>query len=649
MKQRASAKILCLGVLILIQMGFSALCLGEEEKKAAPLDNPPVAKFEGKILYMEDLLEGARIRGGYRQRGLSDERIREMKREELQDFVKDYLLNEKLAELAEKDGMATDEKIKDELNFVRQQIFANLIYKQEVMDKIPSPSQEEVLKYYEDNKTQYFRQPFSFKMRHIFLTTYKEYVSREGDTLEGIAEKLAGDKKMVEFILKNDDTKESRYVKPEERADNLFLPLQPGEKLLVPKTELEKKEILIKVKQIHEDLNKGADFALIAKKMSDSGPNSGEILGPITPEKDKKPMLPEIIETVKKTPAGGISDIIQTKHGYNIIKVEEKTEESHVPFENVQKSIEGRLSGERRAERARGFLYDIATKTPGVVLHQELLTAANPSTDSVILSLGDNITFTVADYLGIPEKVRNEQKTVKDKAGLVLESKKILLPLLARYAESRGMEKIQEFQNEYKQRKISSLSDKYIRKMTSELLKPNEAQLQEFYQQNKARYTDTEKFDLSVIGLKIKDPGQELPSGEEEKKIADLKKKLEELRKNIKTKEDFEKMAEEISEDPTRERKGYVGPVPAKYRNGFDGRLEKMKAGDLSEPFVFANFIYLIRVNDVTPEKLREFKECKGAVERDFDSDNRRDFQEKKKEEILKAGGFEFLGKETKE
>ena len=87
--------------------------------------------------------------------------------------------------------------------------------------------------------------------------------------------------------------------------------------------------------------------------------------------------------------------------------------------------------------------------------------------------------------------------------------------------------------------------------------------------------------------------------------------------------------------------------MPPKYRNGFDGRLEKMKAGDISETFVYSNFVYIIRVNDVVPEKLREFKDCKGAVERDFDSDQRRIFQEKKKEEILKAGGFEFLVKEN--
>jgi len=649
MKQRKRGKILCLGVLILIHLGFSALCLGQEEKKAAPPDNSPIARFEGKTLYMQELLEGARIRGGYRMRGLSDERIREMAGNELQDFVKDYIFNEKMAELAEKEGMASDVKVQDELNLARQQIFANLIYKQEVMDKVPTPSQEEVRQYYDDNKAQFFRQPFSFKMRHIFLSTYQEYVSREGDTLEGIAEKLSGDKKMVEFILKNDDTKEPRYVKPDERSEKLFPPLQPGEKLLVPKREEEKKSLLIKVKQIHEDLTKGADFSLTAKKVSESGPNSGEILGPIAPDRDKKPMLPEILEAVKKTPAGGISDIIQTKHGYNIIKVEEKTEETYVPFENVQKSIEARLSGERRAERARGFLYDIATKTPGVILHQDLLEAANPSTDSVILSLGDNVKFLVADYLTIPEKVRSEQKTVKDKMGLALESRKVLLPLLAQYAQSREIEKNPEFLNEYKHRKILTLSDKYTRKMVSEIPKPSEAQLQEFYQQNKVRYTDAQKFDLSLIGLKIKDPGQELPSGEEEKKVAELKKKLEDVRINIKTKEDFEKTAEEISEDPTGKRKGYVGLVPAKYRNGFDGRLEKMKAGDLSEPFVFANFIYLIRVNDVTPEKLREFKECKGAVERDLDSENRRNFQDKKKEEILKAGGFEFLGKDTKQ
>lgn len=637
-----------MGTLFTILFILSAgLVSGKEDPTPTPMPNIDIAKYDGKILKMDDFVEGVSLRSGYRFKAMGEERIRNLEPKELEELVKEYLFTEKIGEIAEKEGLTGDPKIKDQINSIKERILANLIYKNEVIDKIPEASEEECKQYYEDNKKEKFRRPFSFKMSHIFLSTYVPYVAVEGDTLEGIAEKISKDKGMVEFILGDDETKDPRYVKPEEREEKPFRQAQPGEKLLIPMSQADKKAVYEKIQSIHEDLKKGADFNLMAKKYSETGPNKGEVIGPIVPEADKKPMLQDIIEAVKKTGVGGISEIIQTKHGYNIVKVEEKNEEGFLPFDQVKRSIESKLTGDRRSDESKKFLLKIAENTKGITINKGVFDATDRTSDSVILTIGDKVKFTLADYHEfVPEPVRNQVKTPREKLTNILESRKVILPLLSHYADNQKLEENEEFKREFKQRNIMILSDQYLRKLKSEMPAPTEEQMREYYNKNIDRYKDPQKFDLSIIGRKIKDYGEKMSREDEDKITAELTEYLNQVRKNIKTREDFEKKAEEISEDPTNRTKGSIGFVPISYRNGFGGKLDKMKTGDISEPFVYVNFVYLLMVNEVIQEKVRPFEECKNAVDRDYDAERKREFENKKKDEILKAGGFEYLVKE---
>ncbi|MCX7767176.1 MAG: LysM peptidoglycan-binding domain-containing protein, partial [Candidatus Sumerlaeia bacterium] len=63
------------------------------------------------------------------------------------------------------------------------------LYKAIVEKNVPEISEEKAKEVYEKNIEQ-MTQPFQFSMKHIFLSTYKEYTAQEGDTLESIAEKL---------------------------------------------------------------------------------------------------------------------------------------------------------------------------------------------------------------------------------------------------------------------------------------------------------------------------------------------------------------------------------------------------------------------------------------------------------------------------
>ncbi|MBN1900769.1 peptidylprolyl isomerase, partial [Candidatus Sumerlaeota bacterium] len=625
---------------------FAGIVNSEVEPTPTPKQDMELAKFDGKILKMDEFIEGLSFRSGYRFKEMGEERIANMDPKELENLAQDYLFSEKMAEIAEKEGFADDPKVKDQMESIKQRILANLIYKKEVMDKVPEASEDECKQYYEDNKKEKYGRPFSFKMRHIFLSTYLPYVAVKGDTLEGIAEKICKDKGKVEYILKDDETKDPRYVKPEEREEKPFRALEPGEKILVPMSDADKMAVYEKTKAIHEDLKKGADFSLLAKKHSETGANKGDVIGPIMPDKDQKPMLPEIIAAVKKTEAGKFSEIVQTKHGYNIIKVEEKNDEGFIPYDQIQRTIQSTLTGERRLQESKKFLLKIAENAKGIIVNKGAFDAADHSPDSVIVEIGDKVKFTLADYDEfVPEPVRKKAETSDDKIVAILESRKVILPLLTLYAENQKLDQSEEFKSEFRHRKIMILSDQYLRKLKEDLPPPTEEEMREYYDKNLDRYKDPQKYDLSVIGRKIKDYGQKMPEEEENKLVVKLTQELNEIRKKIKTREEFEKMAREISEDPTSRNGGAIGFVPLSYRNGFGGKLEKMKAGDISEPFVYINFVYLLMVNDMIPEKIRPFEEAKNSVERDYSAMKHQEFDKNKREEILKAGGFEFLKK----
>ncbi len=99
-----------------------------------------------------------------------------------------------------------------------------------------------------------------------------------------------------------------------------------------------------------QKLLNGADFMAVAKEVSegDAGEAPWRVLDDIRAE-----LRPALL----KTPAGQVSDLIETPAEFYIVKVEERREEGYSAFEEVQKSIETKLLD---AEKAR--LHDALIK-----------------------------------------------------------------------------------------------------------------------------------------------------------------------------------------------------------------------------------------------------------------------------------------------
>ncbi len=153
----------------------------------------------------------------------------------------------------------------------------------------------------------------SFKLLLSFLrekALMQEYMESEGK------------KAITEDAVKKLYTETIKDLKPEEEVR--------ARHILVPTEEEAKKAV--------ERLEKGEDFAAVAKEMSQdpgSGAQGGD-LGFFT----KEQMVPEFSETAFKLEAGKVSPPVKSNFGWHIIKVEEKREREIPKLEQVRDQID---------------------------------------------------------------------------------------------------------------------------------------------------------------------------------------------------------------------------------------------------------------------------------------------------------------------
>jgi len=122
-------------------------------------------------------------------------------------------------------------------------------------------------------------------------------------------------------------------------------------KQITGEQEVHARHILVETeeeaKAIKEELNKGADFAELAKKKSkDPGASDGGDLGFFT----KDQMVPEFSNVAFSLEPGKISDPVKSQFGWHIIKVEEKRNRKAPDFEQVKAQIETYVTRKAQAD-----------------------------------------------------------------------------------------------------------------------------------------------------------------------------------------------------------------------------------------------------------------------------------------------------------
>jgi peptidyl-prolyl cis-trans isomerase C len=122
-------------------------------------------------------------------------------------------------------------------------------------------------------------------------------------------------------------------------------------KQITGEQEVHARHILVpteeEAKAIKAELDKGADFAKLAKEKSkDPGAADGGDLGFFT----KEQMVPEFSAVAFTLEPGKISDPVKSQFGWHIIKVEEKRNRKAPEFEQVKAQIETYVTRKAQAD-----------------------------------------------------------------------------------------------------------------------------------------------------------------------------------------------------------------------------------------------------------------------------------------------------------
>src|SRR3954451_18897763 len=148
---------------------------------------------------------------------------------------------------------------------------------------------------------------------------------------------------------------------------------EEASKQITGEQEVHARHILVEsedeAKAIKAELDKGGDFAELAKKKSkDPGASDGGDLGFFT----KEQMVPEFSAVAFALDPGKISDPVKSQFGWHIIKVEEKRNRKPPEFDQVKAQIETYVTRKAQAdyvaklrEGAKIERMDQAANTPG--------------------------------------------------------------------------------------------------------------------------------------------------------------------------------------------------------------------------------------------------------------------------------------------
>ncbi len=122
-------------------------------------------------------------------------------------------------------------------------------------------------------------------------------------------------------------------------------------KQIAGEQEVHARHILVETedeaKAVKAELDKGADFAKLAKEKSkDPGASDGGDLGFFT----KDQMVPEFSAVAFSLEPGKISDPVKTQFGWHIIKVEEKRNRKPPSFDQVKSQIETYVTRKAQAD-----------------------------------------------------------------------------------------------------------------------------------------------------------------------------------------------------------------------------------------------------------------------------------------------------------
>ncbi len=245
--------------------------------------------------------------------------------------------------------------------------------------------------------------------------------------------------------------------------------------------------------------------------------------------------------------------------------------------------------------------------------------AAKAKGDDVLIRWGDQVITKAEVDLRIQAFSPEMQEQLKDPKQMrhYLDS---LIQIKTAGAEARAqkLDKEKRVAIRLMDTADSILLQEYMNAKIKKLPPPTEAECKAFYDKHKEEFMTPAFVRARHILIESK------PDTKPED-VARAKAKAEALYQEILAGGNFEKLAEQHSEDHNNKKQGgdlglfqFEQMVPE-----FSGPVFKMKKGELGKPFLTPFGFHIVRVEDVVPSKQMAFSEVKENVTAQVDNENR--------------------------
>ncbi|NBF41107.1 MAG: peptidylprolyl isomerase [Spirochaetes bacterium] len=238
-------------------------------------------------------------------------------------------------------------------NILEGMINEELLY-QEAQQQGISASESEVEQQIQQYKGQYGEEGFASALANAGMNEeqLRSEISRSLTIQNLLEEEVTSgidvtDEEVREFYEENTQMfEESQSVK----ASHILIDTRDAE------TEEAKEEARARAEDLLEQLEGGADFAELAREYSEgpSAQNGGSL-----PQFSRGEMVPPFEEAAFALEAGEISDVVETRFGFHIIRVEEKSEGGATPYEEVEPQIAQYLEQQKQQEAVQTYLDEL--------------------------------------------------------------------------------------------------------------------------------------------------------------------------------------------------------------------------------------------------------------------------------------------------
>lgn len=399
----------------------------------------------------------------------------------------------------------------------------------------------------------------------------------------------------------------------------------------------EKRQLRDEAERILQALEAGEDFGEMAERHSEvgSGKKSGGLVGPVEVEK-----LNEAIQgALTNLEPGQLSGVVETEHGYEILKIEQREPARHTPLESAQSSITQAL----RAEKYRALAQSLFASQVESPVHYDLLEDIEGNKDKTFYSVGGR-KVSLGEFLDIPWAYSLEEILQRpDRAERENTVREVITDgLIEAECVRAGLDQRRDVARRIELYQNRLLAEFYLRALKMEV-EPSEEGIEAYYQEHRDELKGPKRIKARLIRLPA-DVRSGMSPPERHYAMQRCFNQAQKIVEELRAGEDFAEYAKRHSADPSALQGGSLGWVrqgPMGYH--FDMAAFEMKAGEISDPVEYELGYMIIQVEDIEPPPPLSLEEAKRIIAARLQAEQSQRLGRRRVREILQKADIRIV------